>query len=324
MTRGQLLKQTLGLEAYPNVVFERILGFPVKAILIYYNSRRPNLPLTNNLLHQKFHFASVRKYPFTKNYASTPILPLEDYDSGTDPSIIFVVDIGGDLTDPTKQIPRKVESVSGKKQIKVDEWITLKGLASPDSISAFTLRHRKIRSRAVGRENITAKLINCVYDANKDCLTFIFKTTATTPIYPQNYVFKQVNPTLDYALSDNPDKVYYNHIRILDFLKWLKDTRPEGLEDPIIWKDIKDVLEVAYVQVYCSCPAWNWQGSAYACTQMDAAIWPQTIKPKVWDKIHGDMNFLCKHLYGVLRQFGFFGNQMARMATKELRKLGII
>lgn len=325
MTRGEKIKTTLGLDGFKYVVFERILDFPVKAILIYYDSRNPNIPLTNDYLHRKYHFASVRKPPYTRNLPCTPILKLEDYDSGSDPAIIFVVDVGGDLTNPANQIPRRTESEERVYQPRLTEWMTLKNLNTPDAISAFTKRNRDIRSQVLGPENTTAKLINCVYDATKDCLTFIFKTDATTPIYPKNTVFKKTNPTLNYQLSDNPDKVYYTHIRVLDFMKWLKDTRPDELADqPITWREIKDVLEVAFVQLYCSCPAWNWQGSAYACTQVDAAIWPQTIKPKFWDKIHGDMNFMCKHMYGIVRQIGFFGNQMASMANKELKKIGRI
>lgn len=253
MTIGERIKHTLGLDGYKYVVFERILGFPVKAIAIYYNSRRPNIPLTTDLLHRKFHFLSIRKPPFEKDYPVTPILPIEYYNSGTDPAVIFTVDIGGDFTDPTKQIPRKNESLENY-QPRLDEWVTLSALKNTSSIDAFTRKHRDIRNKAVGTENTTAKLINCVYNEQLDCLTFIFRTTATTPIYPKKYQFKKVNPTLDFSFSNNNEKVYYTHIRILDFMKWLKDTRPDELADqPITWREIKDVLEVAYVQVWCNC-----------------------------------------------------------------------
>ena len=327
MTIGERIKHTLGLDGYKYVVFERILGFPVKAIAIYYNSRRPNIPLTTDLLHRKFHFLSIRKPPFEKDYPVTPILPIEYYNSGTDPAVIFTVDIGGDFTDPSKQIPRKNESLESY-QPRLDEWVTLSALKNTASIDAFTRKHRDIRNKAVGTENITAKLINCVYNEQLDCLTFIFRTTATTPIYPKKYQFKKVNPTLDFSFSNNNEKVYYTHIRILDFMKWLKDTRPDELANqPITWREIKDVLEVAYVQVWCNCGAFHWQGSNYWLSQLDGSIFPTDIEPKVWNapNLHGDgQNFLCKHLYGIIRQISFFGNQMASMADKELRKLGKI
>ena len=253
MTIGERIKHTLGLDNYKYVVFERILGFPVKAIAVYYNSRRPNIPLTTDLLHRKFHFLSIRKPPFDKDYPVTPILPIEYYNSGTDPAVIFTLDIGGDFTDPTKQIPRKNESIENY-QPRLDEWVTLSALKNTASIDAFTRKHRDIRNKAVGTENTTAKLINCVYNEQLDCLTFIFRTTATTPIYPKKYQFKKVNPTLDFSLSNNDEKVYYSHIRILEFMKWLKDTRPDEMADqPITWREIKDVLEAAYVQVFCNC-----------------------------------------------------------------------
>lgn len=326
MTLGEKIKHTLGLDNYKYVVFERVLGFPVKAITVYYNSRRPNIPLTTDLLHRKFHFFSIRKPPFTKDYPVTPILPIEYYNSEADPAVIFTVDIGGDFTDPKNQIPRKSESV--KNLPRVDEWVTLSALKNTASIDAFTKKHRDIRSRAVGPENTTAKLINCVYNEQLDCLTFIFKTTATVPIYPKNHQFKKTNPTLDFSLSNNPEKVYYSHIRILNFMEWLKGTRPDEMADqPITWREIKDVLEVAYVQVWCSCPAFHWQGTNYWLSQLDGSIYPTDIEPHVWNAqhLHGDgQNFLCKHLYGIIRQISFFGNQMASMATKELKNSGKI
>ena len=328
MTTGEKLKKILGLDGFKYVVFERILVFPVKAITIYYNSRRPNLPLTNDLLHKRFHFASIRRPPYSENLPVTPIMPIEMYNSGSDPSVIFIVDIGGDLTDPENQIPRKLESKEEVYFPRLDEWVTLAALKNTASIDAFTKKHRDIRNQAVGTENLTAKLINCVYNEQQDCLTFIFKTTATTPIYPKNAKYKKVNPTLDFSLSNNPDKVYYSHIRILEFMKWLKDTRPDNLADqPITWKEIKDVLEVAYVQVWDSCPAFHWQGSNYWLSQLDGSIFPTDIEPKVWNAphLHGDgQNFLCKHLYGIIRQISFFGNQMASMASKELKRLNKI
>lgn len=327
MTKGEELKKALGLQDTKYVSFVRTLNTPRPFLVIVYDTRRPEVPLTNYRVMKQFRFFNVREYPYTKDVKYTPLLPIEDFNGASQPSMIFCVDIGGIYADPDKQIARDTkvtESIDEGYKPRIDEWITLAGLNTPDSISAFTKKHRDIRSGVMGGENKTAKLINCVYNPQQDCLTFIFRTGAT-PIYPADYTYKKVNPTLGYELSDNPDKTYYTHLRILDFMKWLKGTRPEDLADqPITWREIKDVLEVAYVQVYCSCPAWNWQGSAYACTQVDAAIYPQTIKPKVWDKIHGDMNLLCKHLYGVIRHIGFFGNQMASMASKELRDRGYI
>ena len=325
MTKGEEIKNILGLGQYKYVVFERILRFPVKAITIYYDSHRPNLPLTNDLLHRKFHFVSIRKPPFTHNLPTTPIMPIEFYNSGDDPSLIFVFDIGGDLTDPKNQIPRVVEeSIEKPYEPKLDEWVTLKDLNTPDTISAFTKHTRDVRSGYLGGENRTAKLINCVYNPQADHLTFIFKTEATVPAYPKTATFKKANPTLNFSLSNNPDKTYYIHIRILDFMRWLKGTRPDELEgQPISWKEIKDVLDVAYIQLWSSSPSFHWQGMNYNLSQIDGAIYPTDIAPKVWDKIHGDA-FLDKHTYGLIRQIGFFGNQMASMANKELKARGYI
>ena len=257
MTRGERLKTLLGLDKYRYVVFERILEFPVMAITIYYDSHRPNLPLTNDLLHRKFHFFSARKPPYTKNLPVTPIMALEYYNAGADPSLIFIVDVGGDLTDPKDQIPRRLESTEIYKP-RLDEWVTLRALQNPASVDAFTRGFQTIRRKAVGGENITAKPLNVFYDEKRDFMRFTFVTTATVPVYPPQTQFKKTDPNQNFALKRNPDKQYHIQIQILEFMKWLKETRPDEMADqPITRQEIKDVLDVAYVQVWCSCLRGN-------------------------------------------------------------------
>lgn len=327
MTRGERLKTLLGLDGYRYVVFERLLEFPVMAITIYYDSHRPNLPLTNDLLHRRFHFFSVRKPPYTKNLPVTPIMALEYYNAGSDPAVIFIVDVGGDLTDPKNQIPRKIES-SKVYTPRLDEWVTLRALQNPASVDAFTRGFQTIRRKAVGAENITAKPLNVFYDDKRDLMRFTFITTATVPVYPPQTQFKKTDPKQSFDLKRNPDKQYHIQIQILEFMKWLKDTRPDELADqPITRKEIKDVLDVAYVQVWCDCPSFHWQSMNYNLSQLDGSIHPTDIAPHYWNQphLHGDgENFLCKHLAGFVNQIDFFLNPMAAMATKILKKKGLI
>lgn len=327
MTTGERLKKTLGLDGFRFVVFERILSFPVMAITIYYDSRRPNLPLTNDLLHRRFHFVSIRKPPYKQNLPVTPIMPLELYNSGSDPAIIFIVDIGGDLTDPKNQIPRKMEGTEVYSP-RLDEWVTLRALQNPASVDAFTRNFQSIRRKAVGAENITAKPLSVFYNEEKDFMRFTFVTTATTPVYPPDMKYKKVDPKHNFALKRNPDKQYHMQIQILEFMKWLKETRPDEMADqPITRKEIKDVLDVAYVQVWCSCGAFHWQSSNYNLSQLDGSIYPTDIAPHYWNQphLHGDgENFLCKHLAGFVNQIDFFLNPMAAMATKVLRQKKLI
>lgn len=327
MTKGEELKQSLGLSHMKYVSFVRTLNTQRPVLVVVYDTRRPEVPLTNYRVMKQFHFFNVREYPYTSDVKYTPLLPIEDFNGASKPSMVFCVDIGGVYADPEKQMARVTETVDENYRPRLDEWITFASLNTPDAISPLTKKHRDIRSGVMGGENKTAKLINCVYNPSQDCLTFIFRTGAT-PVYPSGYEYKKTNPTLDFQISNNPDKIYYSHLRILDFMKWLKGTRPDDLKDtPITWREIKDVLEVAYVQCYCTCVAFQYQGINYWLSQLDGSIFPTSIEPKVWNnkKLHGDGNaFLCKHLYGIIRHIGFFGNQMANMANKELKIRGYI
>lgn len=327
MTKGEELKSLFGLDKYKYVVFERLLGFPLNTIVIYYNSFRPNVPITVDLL-KRYYFFSARKAPSYKDFAKTPILPLEKFNSDSI-SIVLTVDIGGVITDPKNQMPREVvESVEDSELPKVQEWVTLRALQNPAATSAFTQNFRKIRNKAVGRENITAKPWRCAYNRKRDIMRFYFRTTATTPVYPKNYAFKRTQPSKDFALTRNASKRYTMQIQILGFMKWLKGTRPDSMaNEPITRKEIKDVLDVAYVQVWCSCAALHWQSMNYNLSLVDGSIHPTDIAPTFWNqsRLQGDGNaFLCKHLSGLLNQIDFFLNPMAGMATKKLRELGII
>lgn len=321
-TTGAELKRKLGLGDYPFTPFIQFLNLPQKIFLVFYDSLRPNFPITlYDIKKQKV--LATKRLTSMKDVVYTPSLPLELYNGVLENIVIQCIDLAGRYGDKKKQ----VESLKAK-EVKLNEWMTFKNLNTPDAISAFTKKHRDIRNKAVKPENFTAKLTDCQYNKERDYVDFVFTTTATTPIYPKNYEYKKTDPTHNFVLDPNPDKKYNVQFRILDFMKWLKGTRPDNLSDTrITWKEIKDVLEVAFVQVYCQCGAFHWQGVNYWLSQLDGSIYPTDIEPKFWNRadLHGDGNaFLCKHSYGIIRSIDFFANQMTAMLNKKLKNEGII
>lgn len=181
-------------------------------------------------------------------------------------------------------------------------------------MSSFTQDKRDVRNDVMPGtgESRYAKLLDVEIDEVNDNVTFTFETPVTD-IYPDDYQFHMTNPDNDFVLNKNPDEIYTMQFRILRFFEWLKTT-PEDITN----KDIEDVLEVADVQVWCSCPSMHWQGMNYILSSFDASLNPTNIAPKFWNKYHNDDNFVCKHLGGLINSIKFYIPQMRMMIKKRL------
>lgn len=208
-----------------------------------------------------------------------------------------------------------------KNSNRLLEWMTIADLNNPDASSDFTKHKRAIRTALYKGENITARITSGSYNRNDDSLTFEFTTTATIKAHPAGSTFKKTDPHNNFALIPNNDRKYHMYVKVLNFMEWLRGTRPDSLSDsPITEREILDVLNSAYVQLFCDDPSFQYQTANYTLSQVDASIYPTNIPPKKWNKVHGDYNFLCKHLKGLLDQIGFFLPQMASIATQIIQK----
>jgi hypothetical protein len=214
----------------------------------------------------------------------------------------------------------------------LNEW-TLETLMSKDSISDFTMKFRKERSKIMGQESSTAKLMDCFINEPDDSITFVWYTPATDynsdkaqKVLGENRYKKmskqkkmRVQP-LNLKLLPNNENQYEVQLMITKFFSWL-DTYPDKIE--ITVKDMKNILQVADVKVFSSSPSYQFQSFNWNNSQVDTAIYPTDIAPKVWDKIIGAA-FLDKHLYGIMRNMDFWLNPMASMITKRLKDKGYL
>ncbi len=326
MKTGEELKKKLGLEKLKYVSFIRLLEGSHRLIVVFYDSRRDSIPLTTQRVLRSSNLFSSQLFPFEKQVVHTPLLPIEKYNGSLRNMMFISIDLSGLYGDPDLQI-QKESILFGKSSLK--EYVTLKDLQNSDAVSSFTKNTRSERQRAMkddGRgtgENFYTKLIECNLDTVKDHVTFVFLTEATEPIYPDDADFSEVNPENNFRLSNNSSKTYELYIRILDFMDWLKNTRPDSMEGKdITRKEIKDVLESANIQVFNNSPSFHWQGVNFWISQLDGSIYPTNIKPTFWNRsdLHGnDGAFLDKHLAGLFRSIDFFLNPMSSMLTKKLK-----
>jgi len=209
------------------------------------------------------------------------------------------------------------------------EEITLFDLFDKDNIAPSTMDFRKERNKIAGTENTTAKLIDVFISEADSSVTFAFKTKATvlSPEEQKKFSGKGVYDTkksrvspLNLKILKNPEKQYEIQIKILKFFDWLDVFEGEK----ITYKEIKEILDIADVQIFNSSPSFQYQSFNFFCSQLDASAYPTDIAPKVWDKRLGGEYFLDKHLYGLIRSMKFFFNPMASMLTKKLKDRDLI
>ncbi len=208
---------------------------------------------------------------------------------------------------------------------RLREWMTIRNLMDADIVSNITKGHAGIRYNLYKGENINAKLVKTVYNPTLDAMTFIFKTPATLKAHEPGYQPDIVDPYSNFATRHNPSHSYTMMIQVLDFLKWLKGTRPDNLGD-ITWQEIKAVLDVAYVKVWCNCMSFHWFGKNYRASQFDASLFPTNIPDTKMRTIYGEYDLLCKHLSNLMQpnSIQFFLPQMASASQKALRMQGLI
>lgn len=329
---GQELKEKLGLTHIKYVSFIRLVGSPHRTIVIFYDSRKGDVPLTTQRVLRATNLFTSQISPFERKMYHTPLIPLEEYNGTLVGAMFITFDLSGLYGDPKYQVKNIRESVIFGAGL-FREFVTLKDLKDPDAMSDFTKNTRRQRRQAMkdfGKgpdEQHYASLLDCVVDVADDSVTFKFLTESTEPIYPADHEFKQTDPSAGYRLEPNPSKTYEVHIKILEFFTWLRGTRPDDDDSDISRQEIIDVLDVAHIQVFSNDPSFHWQGVNFWLSQLDASIYPTTIAPKFWNAphLHGDgQAFVTKHIAGVFHQIGFFQQQMASMLSRRLREEGLL
>ena len=109
-----------------------------------------------------------------------------------------------------------------------------------------------------------------------------------------------VNPKNGDFTKDSDGKVIANdnsYVVEVQFQNW-NEFIPSW--DTINSVKLRDMIEYADVKLSCTCPHWWWGGLAYWWTELDVALYPSTIIPKKWDKLHKPVPTVCKHIKEVL------------------------
>jgi sortase (surface protein transpeptidase) len=199
-----------------------------------------------------------------------------------------------------------------KKQLH--EELKLSDLKKHAGTSEFTNNFRKKRQSIIGSGAQSVKIKQIRVNRKKDYITFVFTSVPT---------YKKTSYAVAFPNVDQQKKVraYTQEIRVLDFFKWAK-TKPGYKEKDMTIPEIKEILNIASIQLSCNCKSFQFQGMNYILTTFDAAIYPETRPPKRWNQYHNDDNFVCKHL-GILLTSGLniYINNMTSMVNSYLQRV---
>jgi hypothetical protein len=320
---GVLLKQHLGLEAFPKCYYARVIGIAAyKIYFIFFDSR---MPLANLTSWESFRKEFAPVIPFGaggRRLSLTNILPIEEWGGNENGSLFIRVDLCGRfLKSQSYTITEKHlrEFVNNDQGLLVED-MHIEDFKDTAAISAMTQKFRTQRRKMLGQEISYVKLMTVQFDDQDDWIEFQFRSTST----PNTPVKKKSNQNANFALQPNTPKVYTLLIRFNKFFTWMLDTLPDG--QALTIKDMKDAIRVCPVQFWSNSPAFHWQGHNYVLSQLDAAIFPTDIAPLHWNQpqYHGEDAMLDKHLAALIRNISFFLNNMTSMLNKNLQKAGII
>jgi hypothetical protein len=124
-------------------------------------------------------------------------------------------------------------------------------------------------------------------------------------------------------MRDNPTNEYQVTIRINDFWDLIEEFGLETKGD-FTKADVVALVQLSQdIKLSSNDASFWWQGLSYWLTLDDASLMPCYIAPKFWDKFRPNVK-VSKIIEAVLRQFGFFTQQIAMSITRALIQQGFL
>lgn len=189
------------------------------------------------------------------------------------------------------------------------EDITLNQLRNT-GVSSTTSHYADERFGLMGDESVLTQLVSTTYVKAKDYILAKFVTEATEK-YPDDYIYKDVSHR-DHSLQINPSASYELWIMFYPVLGKLREKGASPSQDAI-----KAILPECNVKVWSNSPSFHYQGFNYNLSQQAASLFPTTIRPQKWDKIHGHA-LLDKHLYLAMNSINKYFDQIASKVVSSI------
>ena len=126
-------------------------------------------------------------------------------------------------------------------------------------------------------------------------------------------------------LADNISDEYQIILRINDFWDLIDEFGLENKND-FTKNDVVALIQLSQdIKISDTTPSFWWMGTSYYLTQDNASLMPCDIAPKFWNRDDLRPNVkVSKSMEGVLKNLGFFAQQMAMSIKKNLVDQGYI
>ena len=325
MNTGTLLKQKLGLDNFPYVKYQKVLLNTNTLFLIYYDTRRPDYPITNRRLKTMSTIHILRGYQ-NDDFIITPAYDLHEFDGNLENRIIIAFDLAGsNFTRPEKLTSPelrgggiKVESFILKSDILYERTNCqykklLEGYTIPDlrknAFNAHELKFYKLRMKA--NNGITLKDISWNDRNTRGTGDNKYSSTLTLTFSIVPTYFSQVSILSKDGTPSKADH-YTFKLQFQDINKWI-GSRKEFLElsesDKVEF--MKAIMKKAEVKLWSNDYSWLFQGNYENAVNLDYSLYPWPVGiPKAegrWALIKtGDTNTtyysLSKHAIEVLKK----------------------
>ena len=248
-----------------------------------------------------------------------PIYDLDDV-KGVKDDIIQTMELNSEQKKVLNDFMKKVEGLY-KIEEKIEEKLSYNDIIDRVFYTGNDNWHLKkfydLRKEYNGKDVKNVKLITTVISDEGYC-DILFAVEAT-----KDGAKKKELVGANGKMIDNPTNEYQVTIRINDFWDLIEEFGLETKGD-FTKADVVALVQLSQdIKIDSTDPSWWYQGLCFWCSQDDGAINPCTIVPKFWNKFRPNVK-VSKIIEAVLRQFGFFTQQIAMSIKRALKEEGYL
>ena len=248
-----------------------------------------------------------------------PIYDLDDV-KGVKDDIIQTIELNSEQKKVLNDFMKKVEGLY-KDKGKIEEKLSYNDIIDRVFYTGNDNWHLKkfydLRKEYNGKDVKNVKLIATNISDEGYC-DILFAVEAT-----KDGTKKKELVGANGKMIDNPTNEYQVTIRINDFWDLIEEFGLETKGD-FTKADVVALVQLSQdIKIDSTDPSWWYQGLCFWCSQDDGAINPCTIAPKFWDKFRPNVK-VSKIIEAVLRQFGFFTQQIAMSIKRALKEEGYL
>ena len=248
-----------------------------------------------------------------------PIYDLDDV-KGVKDDIIQTMELNSEQKKVLNDFMKKVEGLY-KSEGKIEEKLSYNDIIDRVFYTGNDNWHLKkfydLRKEYNGKDVKNVKLIATDISDEGYC-DILFAVEAT-----KDGTKKKELVGANGKMRDNPTNEYQVTIRINDFWDLIEEFGLETKGD-FTKADVVALVQLSQdIKIDSTDPSWWYQGLCFWCSQDDGAINPCTIAPKFWDKFRPNVK-VSKIIEAVLRQFGFFTQQIAMSIKRALKEEGYL